>query len=147
MRHRMEIQVRWGDMDSYAHVNNVAYAAYIQEARAAMFAAAVDSDAGLRVGTVVVARMRVEYLRPLLYRPAPVIAHTWVTGFTGATFTVACEIDDPEPHPAGPYCRGTTVLVPFDLPDGRPRRVRPAERSALERFFEPAPAPAPAAQS
>ena len=33
MRHIYQCPVRWGDIDAFQHVNNVAYLEYLQEAR------------------------------------------------------------------------------------------------------------------
>lgn len=138
MKHTTELQVRWGDMDSYQHVNNVAYAAYLQEARAEMLAAAgVRASAPARHGTFVVARLKVEYLRQLVFRPAPITVTTWVTSISAARITLGCEIHEPEPDGGGPYVRGLTVLVPYDLDAGFPRRVSDDERAALSHFLEP----------
>jgi len=35
--HTAHIPVRWGDMDSYGHVNNILYMQYLEEARVAWF--------------------------------------------------------------------------------------------------------------
>lgn len=137
MKHRSEVQVRWGDMDSYQHVNNVQYAAYYQEARAEMLAAAgVRAAASARHGTFVVARMKVDFVRQLTFRPTPVVVHTWVSAISASRITLGCDIDEPEPDGVGPYSRGLTVLVPFDLDSGRPRRVTDEERAALSHFHE-----------
>lgn len=138
MKHSTELQVRWGDMDSYQHVNNVAYAAYLQEARAEMLAAAgVRATASARHGTFVVARLKVDYLRQLVFRPAPIRVTTWVSAISAARITLRCEISEPEDDGAGPYVRGLTVLVPYALDEGMPRRVSDEERTALMHFYEP----------
>jgi acyl-CoA thioester hydrolase len=138
LKHRAEIQVRWGDQDAYQHVNNVAYAAYLQEARAEMLAAAgVRASAHARHGTFVVARLKVQYLRQLTFRPAPVTVTTWVSAISPARITLRCEITEPEDDGLGPYVRGLTVLVPYDLDKDFPRRVSDEERAALTHFLIP----------
>jgi acyl-CoA thioester hydrolase len=141
VKHRTEIQVRWGDQDAYQHVNNVAYAAYLQEARAEMLAAAgVRASAQARHGTFVVARLKVQYLRQLTFRPAPVAVTTWVSAMSPARITLRCEITEPTDDGLGPYCTGLTVLVPYDLDEDYPRRVSDEERAALSHFLIPDPA-------
>jgi acyl-CoA thioester hydrolase len=138
VKHRTEIQVRWGDMDAYRHVNNVAYAAYLQEARAELLAAAgVRASAHARHGTFVVARLKVTYLRQLTFRPAPVTVTTWVSAISPARITLRCEISEPVEDGLGPYCKGLTVLVPYDLETDFPRRVAEEERTALAHFLVP----------
>lgn len=138
MRHITELQIRWGDMDAYAHVNNVAWANYLQEARARMFAFhLVDTDASTLLGTLVVAKLRIQWRRPLLARPEPLVATTWISELRAASMTVECELDDLEPNPAGPYCTGSTLLTPFDFAAERVRRLTDAETAALKQFVEP----------
>jgi acyl-CoA thioester hydrolase len=139
MRHQVALQVRWGDMDSYQHVNNVAYAAYLQEARAHLFSTELaGTPAEQLLGSLVLARLKISYLRPLVHTGAWITAHTWFSALTAATITVECALDDLEPNPAGPYCRGTTVLARFDFAAGRPTRITPEQRAALAAFLEPA---------
>ncbi len=139
-KHRTEIQVRWGDQDAYQHVNNVAYAAYLQEARAEMLdAAGVRAVASARHGTFVVARLKVQYLRQLTFRPAPVAVTTWISAISPARITLRCEITEPIDDGLGPYCRGLTVLVPYDLDEDCLRRVSEEEKAALTHFLVPDP--------
>ncbi|MGQ0629599.1 MAG: acyl-CoA thioesterase [Sporichthyaceae bacterium] len=138
MRHTSLHQVRWGDMDAYQHVNNVAYAAYIQEARVAMLAAAgVRASDRAKAGTFVAARLRVEYLRQLRYRPAPIAVSTWVSSMSVSKIVLASQINDVGTDPGLPYCRALTVLVPFDLGAGHVRRLSAEERDLLAVFLEP----------
>jgi acyl-CoA thioester hydrolase len=136
MRHRGEILVRWGDMDSMAHINNIAWTAYLQEARAQMFGFRLRGTAAESLlGHLVVAKVRVRFLRPMLASTKPLVAHTWISAVRAASLTVECELGD---DPAGPYCVGTTTLAPFDFAANRLRRLHEAEREALSEFTEPA---------
>lgn len=132
MRQEIPLQMRWADMDANAHVNNVSYAAYLQEARAQLFAAAAREGGTPLLGTLVVVRMRVDYLRPLVFQVEPILALTWLSEIRASTVTVECEIHADDTA----SCRGTTTLAPFDFVAGRPRRISPAERTALERFLD-----------
>lgn len=132
MRQEIPLQMRWADMDVNAHVNNVTYATYLQEARAQLLAGAARTGGTPLLGTLVVVRMRVEYLRPLVFRVEPIMALTWLSAVKAATVTVECEIHADDTV----YCRGTTTLAPFDFAADRPRRVSADERAALERFLD-----------
>lgn len=136
MRHRTELQLRWGDMDAYRHVNNVAYAAYVQEARARMFAFHLrNTDARSLLGTLVVAKLRIQWRRQLFSRPEPLIASTWISQVRAASLVVECELGDADPAD-GPYCTASTVLTPFDFAAQRVRRLTEAETKALAEFLE-----------
>ncbi|MGZ8736232.1 MAG: acyl-CoA thioesterase [Nocardioides sp.] len=139
-RHIYYCPLRWADMDSLGHVNNVVYVDYLQEARVDMLRvhAPVQGGEELAVGTVVV-RHEVEFVHPLVFRFEPVRIETWVTQIRAATFTMAYEILDEMPDSERRvYLRARTVLTPFVFAEERPRRVSAEEREVLQRFLEPA---------
>lgn len=130
-------------MDAYQHVNNVSWSVYIQEARAQMFAFRLRGTPGESLlGSLVVARARFWFLRPLIVRGQSLVAHTWISELRAAAITVECELRDDETIEGPAYCRGRTVLAPFDFAADRPRRLTPEETAALEAFREvPEPVP------
>jgi acyl-CoA thioester hydrolase len=131
-RHVYLCPLRWADMDSYGHVNNVEYLRYLEQARVDwMFETA--REAGVEkfsLGTVV-ARHEIDYKRPLVYRAAPVRVEIWVTRIAAASFTCAYEVCDDDAL----YAVAQTTLVPFDLALQRPRRILPEERFYLEQYL------------
>ena len=138
-RHIYDCPLRWADMDSLGHVNNVVYVDYLQEARVDMLRvhAPVKGGEELAEGVVVV-RHEVEFVSPLVFRPEPVRVESWVTQIRAATFTLAYEILDELPDgERRVYLRAKTVLTPFVFAQERPRRVTEAEREVLGRFLEP----------
>ena len=139
-RHRYLCPMRWADMDSLGHVNNVTYVDYLQESRVDMLRvhAAATGGEQLAEGTVVV-RHEVEFRSPLVFRAAPVRIESWVTAIRAASFTMAYEILDELPDGTRHvYTQARTVLTPYLFTEERPRRIRDAERAVLERFLEPA---------
>jgi acyl-CoA thioester hydrolase len=104
--HRYPLAVRWSDLDSYGHVNNVKYADYLQEARIVLMHAALDWQPE---DVWVVARQDVEYRRPIDFRTAPYEVLTSVTAIGTRSFTLAVEIRDPEEEVR--YATGRTVVV------------------------------------
>lgn len=139
MRHVYHCPLRWADMDSLGHVNNVTYVDYLQEARVDMFAVHAPASGGEELAEgVVVVRHEVEFLAPLVFRFEPVRIETWVTDIKAASFTMAYEILDGLPDGGRRvYTRATSRLTPFVFSEERPRRIRPEERDVLERFREP----------
>lgn len=63
---RVQLDVRWGDLDAFSHVSNVTFLRYIEECRAAWLDSVPshwqDSEAG-----PVVANINLNYRRPLLW--------------------------------------------------------------------------------
>jgi acyl-CoA thioester hydrolase len=121
--------MRWMDMDAFAHVNNSAYLAYLEEARIAMF---FDRyDASFAKGTVI-ARHEIEYLRPVVYHRGGLTVHAWVDAVRGASFTVHYEVFDG----AALSARASTTCVTYDFATARPRRFTPEERAVLDSFID-----------
>jgi acyl-CoA thioester hydrolase len=103
---RMPLPVRWSDLDSYGHVNNVKFYDYVQQARIALINATVHWSPE----TVwMVARQDVHYRAPLDFRTDPYEVATWVTTIGTRSFTLGAEIRDPS---AGTrYATAGTVIV------------------------------------
>jgi acyl-CoA thioester hydrolase len=130
-RHIFRCPLRWSDMDAFGHVNNTVFLRYLEEARIDLtFRRAPGEGAGSFAGGSVVARHEIDYLRPLVHRYEPVTIETWVTKVTAATVTYAYEIKDEEQV----YARASTVVVPYNLAEGRPRRLTPEERAFFAAF-------------
>lgn len=69
--HTAHIPVRWGDMDSYGHVNNIIYMQYLEEARVAWLELAGVPMSNVPQGPVVLQTQHT-YLKPVVH-PATVI--------------------------------------------------------------------------
>ena len=82
--------VRWSDIDSYDHVNNVRYFDYLQEARIAFMAQLVGSTVGdfFSEFPCVLASQSVDYLRPIVLRHPPYEVDVWVDDPKGAVHRV-----------------------------------------------------------
>lgn len=115
------ISLRWGDQDPYGHVNNVAIARILEEARArAFWAEATDPvmpDPEAAEGRTVeharravfppltpdqpvwalVSELSVRYLRPVNYQREPVTVAMTVSRIGGASFTIDYRIRT-DPH-------------------------------------------------
>jgi acyl-CoA thioester hydrolase len=139
-RHIYYCPLRWADMDSLGHVNNVIYVDYLQEARVDMLRVHAPMRGGEALAEgVVVVRHEVEFLVPLQFRHEPVRIESWVSDVKAATFTMAYEVLDEMPDgERRVYLRAQSVLTPYLFAEERPRRISAAEREVLERFLEPA---------
>ena len=132
MPHEYTCHVRFSDVDVYGHVNNVKYFEYYQEARID-FLRSMRSDDEPHLATVV-ARIDVDYRRPILFRPEPYVVRTWVTRVGTSSYSLASDISDD--HTV--LSRAQAVLVAFDMSSQRSRPLRDAERQVLEGALEPA---------
>jgi len=138
-RHIYLCPLRWADMDSLGHVNNVTYADYLQESRVDMLRVHAPARGGEELAEgVVVVRHEVEFVAPLVFRFEPVRIESWVTRIRAASFTLAYEILDEQPDGSRKvYLRARSVLTPYLFAEERPRRIGGEERAVLEGFLEP----------
>lgn len=124
--HEYTCHVRFSDVDVYGHVNNVKYFEYYQEARIA-FLSMMRQPAEPDHSTVL-ARLDVDYKRPILFRPEPYVVETRVTRVGTSSFGLDSEIRDGDTV----LSRAQAVLVAFDLTTQRSRALTDDERQALE---------------
>jgi acyl-CoA thioester hydrolase len=127
-------------MDAYGHVNNTSFFTYLEEARVDLLfehAKRLGVDAALEDG-VVVARHEIDYKVPLDFRVEPVLVETWVADLRHGSFTLAYEIKDEatDDRDEVVYALARSVMVPFDLEQGRPRRLTEGERAVLAPFVD-----------
>lgn len=130
-RHCYECRVRFSDVDVYGHVNNVKYFEYYQEARLA-FISALGRGGELGDFSMVVARLDVDYKRPILFRTEPYRIETWVSRVGSSSFDLTAQILDGDTV----YSKAKAVLVTFDLEKQQARHLDPDERERLESVLE-----------
>jgi acyl-CoA thioester hydrolase len=127
-----QVLVRWSDIDSYDHVNNVRYFDYLQEARLAFLSELVGTSGDyLGAYPCVLANQSVDYLRPILLRHPPYDVDVWVEAVGTTSFTLGSRIVDRSGRQEDVYAKATSVLVAVD---GRTHAKRPlgdVERAAL----------------
>lgn len=122
-------------MDAFGHVNNVVYLRYLEEARVDfMWRLAPGGGSRAFTGGVVVARHEISYLKPLFHRHAPVTIELWVEETGAAFITLGYEVKDDDTDTV--YARASTVIVPYDLERGRPRRLTSEEEGFLAKYRE-----------
>ena len=109
-RLEVPVQLRWSDMDAYAHVNNVEMLRLLEEARIEAFwshpvgadgsrvasawpTAVLDAGPGAEVSTLV-ARQEIEYLGRSATAATPVIVEMWIGHLGGASLDVCYEVRD-----------------------------------------------------
>ena len=132
-RHVFDCHLRWGDMDAYGHVNNVAFLSYLEEARVDMlFVHARDHGAERLAEGVIVVRHEIDYRRPLAFRPEPVRIETWVTAIGQCVLSAGVR----RPRPGRDLRHGGD-----DARAVRPRAAAPApavaqEKAVLARYLD-----------
>ncbi len=151
---RVLLELRWGDMDAYGHINNVAQFRLLEEARVRAFGSPTATrDAPASPGMHGVAEVlqgqqipavfgaasdgsdilvfshRIEYREPIPYRTGPIAIDTVISSVGPATVDVGYVIAEPDGSCA--YTVAESVIVFVDSETGRARRLTAAESAAL----------------
>lgn len=150
-RVHVPIQLRWGDLDAFGHVNNASMLRLLEEARCRAFFRAEDSDddipptavfdpevLGSPTGVVtLIARQSIEYLRPVPYRHRPLDVQLWLGRIGGSSIDVCYEVHSAVGEEERVvYARADAVVVLVDIATGRPVRLTPEMRAAWQPFLE-----------
>ena len=129
---RVEIPLRWSDMDAQGHVNNVRIWELVQEARNQAFIpteAAPMLDSGM-----VVASQRVEFVQSFVVDEEPLLVDVWCSTVGAARIIMEYAAH----HRGTKVARVFTELCPFDFVAGRLRRMYSQEKSAMLAMSAPA---------
>ena len=88
--HSLRLQVRWGDMDAFGHVNNAEYLRYFEQSRIVWLEGVGYALASEGTGPIL-AKVSVTYLKPIVYPTEMEIRlHAGPVGRT--SFTLVSEI-------------------------------------------------------
>ena len=120
-------------MDAFGHVNHANTVTLLEEARIDLLfveASRHGAAAGMAKG-VVVARLVVDYHAPLLATGATVRVEMAVREMRHASFTIDYTVHSGLSHDDPVVATAETMLVPYDMNTGRPRRLSEAERDFL----------------
>jgi len=112
--HRLDMEVRWGDMDALGHVNNIMYFRYFEQTRIAWYEQAGFAPLGSGDTGMVIVDNHAEYLRPVHY---PATMDVRMAGHSPgrSSFVAACTI-----VVNGVLCtRGQSKVVWIDVKSGR----------------------------
>lgn len=126
---RLEMEVRWGDLDAFGHVNNAAFLVYAQEARVAWL-----SSLGTRLRDAemmpVVAAVNCNFRRQLGW-PARIAVELSVARVGNSSITIAHRILG-SGQSSDTYADGETIMVWVDPASGRSIALPPAVRALLQ---------------
>ena len=113
---RVTLGVRWGDMDSFQHVNNAAYLRYLEEARVQWLAGIAGISLTDRIAPVLVAS-QVNYRKPIEW-PAEIVVELFVEKLGNSSLTMGhrmlAAVDS-----TVLYSDGSVVMVWIDTQTGK----------------------------
>lgn len=140
-RIHVDIELRWADQDAYGHINNVAYARYLEEARVRLFFEGnTREDAGLKGlfrddtpdgKKMLVAHQEIAFRRVLEYSKKPLTIEMWFGKIGGSSVELHYELVTNDPDRTV-VAQAVTTAVIVDGSSLRPRRLEPEARAAIE---------------
>ncbi len=143
---QIPLQIRFGDIDSYGHVNNVQYLQYLEDARVQLFHTPLGAAAAPGTGPdesfddlvgedlfTLVGRHEIEYLAPLVFRPEPVFVNIWVTRLGGSSFEFGYTVGEQDDSVI--YAQASSGVVLVSRLTGRPVRLSANQRHALQTWL------------
>jgi acyl-CoA thioester hydrolase len=125
------VLVRWSDIDSYDHVNNVRYFDYLQEARIAFLSQVMETWDFFEEYPCVLVSQTVDYLRPILLRHPPYDVDVWIESVGNSSYTLGSRIVDRSGESEDLFAKAVSVLVAVDGQTHTKRPLGEAERAAL----------------
>ena len=125
----LSIEVAWGDMDAFGHVNNTIFFRYFESTRIA-YMRAIDTMSGDDSEfSPVVASARCDFLAPVVF-PDTVIGQTRVSRLGNSSFTMEYQLTSTAQ--AKVVAKGEAVIVNIDRQTGRARPIPPALSQRME---------------
>jgi len=145
-RLHIPIQLRWGDLDAFNHVNNTSMLKLLEEARVRAFwkpepgewaPSTAILDSGIDQGLLtLIARQEIEYFAPVPYQRSPLEVQMWFGRLGGSSIEVCYEVyNHPDAEGRVRYARSTAIIVLVEAATGRPTRLAPEMRAAWEPYL------------
>lgn len=149
-RTHIDMELRWGDQDAYGHVNNVAFARFLEEARVRTFWLGSGREqtgmerhfrgnepAGPKM---LVASQQIEFTRVLEYSERPITVELWIGKLGGSSLEVHYEIVDGAASDAGDerviVAKAVSHIVIVDGVTMRPVRLSSEGRESVESWMD-----------
>jgi acyl-CoA thioester hydrolase len=124
------IQVRWRDLDAFAHVNNATFATYMEIARTAVWRERFCGRKAMGI-PFFVKRLEIDYKQSVsLYDDVRVGLRVGVVKGASFTFEYRVEAD------GAVAAEAITLLACVDNTSGKPHRIDPGLRTTLESLIQ-----------
>jgi acyl-CoA thioester hydrolase len=126
------VRPRWSDMDAFGHVNHANIVTLLEEARIELlFTEASRHGVTDMTSGMVVAKLVVDYLTPLVFTGDDIVVEISVRELRSASFTLDYSVRNGRGEGSAVVATSETLMVPYNLTAGRPRRLLEAERDFL----------------
>ncbi len=127
-----EIEVRYADLDTLQHVNNVTIMQYVENARIGYYQAAGIWDGKIRQGFgMVVASVKIDFVSSILFGD-PVRVGVKTARIGGKSFTFRFQVENSQSGQV--FARGEVVMVSFSQEEQKSVPVSQEWREKLASF-------------
>ena len=126
--HQRRVEIRWADLDAYAHVYHPVYLTYMEGARDQWLSRVLEPHG--RIWDYVVARVAIDYRGALGLADGVAVVRCQLERVGRSSFTTRESVLAPDGRLAS---QAEVVIVAWDPASGRSRPLSDAERAALER--------------
>lgn len=127
----LSIEVAWGDMDAFGHVNNTVFFRYFESTRIAYMQKIQAMDPGEVSFTPVVVSARCDFLASVVF-PDTVIGETRVSKLGNSSFTMEYQLTSQAQNKL--VAKGEAVIVNLDPETGKGRPIPDLMRERIGRF-------------
>jgi acyl-CoA thioester hydrolase len=129
--HERRIEIRWSDLDAYAHVYHPVYLTYMEAARDQWLGRVLELRG--RIWDYVVARVTIDYRGALALADGTAVVRCRLQRIGRSSLTTREQVLAPDGRVAA---EAEVVIVAWDATTGGSRPLEQVERAALERELE-----------
>jgi acyl-CoA thioester hydrolase len=129
--HERRIEIRWSDLDAYAHVYHPVYLTYMEAARDQWLGRVLELRG--RIWDYVVARVTIDYRGALALADGTAVVRCRLQRIGRSSLTTREQVLAPDGRVAA---EAEVVIVAWDATTGGSRSLEEVERAALERELE-----------
>lgn len=129
--HRLPVQIRFNDVDSYGHVNNNAYFAYYDLGKEGYLRTVLDVDYRNADVVPVIANINADFLSPIFYGD-DIVIETRVSHIGNKSFTLQQRAINTKTGTV--VCQCATVMVCFNLKRQESADMPQDYRKAIEEY-------------
>lgn len=130
-RHKIDIQIRFNDVDTFGHINNNAYFAYYDLGKERYLTDVLTPDFHKRPIVPVVANINADFFLPIFYG-TNVQVETSVVAVGTKSFTLLQQAVDKENGTV--FCRCKSVMVCYNTETKCPVEIPEDYKAAIEEF-------------
>lgn len=132
-KHKIELNIRFMDIDAMNHVNNARYLNFLEESRIAYSQEVLQQFNDIKSFNAVVARIEIDYLRPIEFGEK-VLVYTRISRIGTKSFNFESVIVIEKDGKSIPAAKATQALVNIDLKSGKSDVIPDTIRKKIEQF-------------